>query len=430
MSRKLVMKYKDFFGRSTVLFFFLLVFFIPVWVDIAILILPFLLLSAVLSTSWVGFGRRLWGSKCAVLMILFWVLYLVSILYSDDWKYSINDVQQKLLLVVFPLFFVLSSSTVKKYYHKLIDTFALGCVVSIVVCLVTALVHSLSFESGSVTFNPVPTDVPWENYFTYDRLANFYHPSYLSMYLSFGIVIIFNRLKVATSSKEKALYLLLIILFCGFVYLLSSRAGMLVASMSVLIGVIVLLKNWRKVFCITGIGLAVLLCGLWVSYNIKGSFSQRAVDELLYGVGMRQLDYKVQQDSRIGIWKTLPEVIAQKPLFGYGTGDIHQVLNNAYREQGFDYAADNNLNTHNQYFETAIAIGLIGLAVFLTILLLPLISFRRSKDFFLPLAFILIVAANFVFESMVTRITGVLFFAFFYCLFFCSGVLQESDSDR
>jgi O-antigen ligase len=89
-----------------------------------------------------------------------------------------------------------------------------------------------------------------------------------------------------------------------------------------------------------------------------------------------------------------------------------------------DDAFATRLNVHNQYIETLIGQGIIGLLWLLSILLLPLIiSIKEKKIFFI--GFIIITGINLFFESMFNTQAGVIFFAFFYSLFFLTRAKEH-----
>ena len=83
--------------------------------------------------------------------------------------------------------------------------------------------------------------------------------------------------------------------------------------------------------------------------------------------------------ARIYAWKaTLSEI--KKHPFGVGTGDINVVLEDHFREKGLEQLAEQNLNPHNQYLQSAMAIGIPAVLWFLFSLLYPFGKIIRTKD--------------------------------------------------
>ena len=80
-------------------------------------------------------------------------------------------------------------------------------------------------------------------------------------------------------------------------------------------------------------------------------------------------------------------------------------------------AAERQLNCHNQFFETFLAIGFIGY-LFLAAYFITGLYLGYKRKSFLYFVFTLICGAHFMVESMLETQAGVVFFAFFNSLFF------------
>jgi O-antigen ligase len=127
--------------------------------------------------------------------------------------------------------------------------------------------------------------------------------------------------------------------------------------------------------------------------------------------------------TRILVWKSAYKACIEKPLTGYGIGDVRETLGNIYKEYQIRHALKNNLNAHNQYLQTALAAGLPGLLILLACLVMPFIISSRERNMLYAL-FLLIIGINFLFESMLCRQAGVVF-----CSFFNGFFLLTSDRE-
>jgi O-antigen ligase len=116
-------------------------------------------------------------------------------------------------------------------------------------------------------------------------------------------------------------------------------------------------------------------------------------------------------EMRISLWSDAFEVFKDAPIFGHGIGDGLNKMVEKHNENGITEAGTLRLNAHNQFLETAIQTGIIGLVSLLLILLIPLIISIRYR-YELLFLFIIIIFINFLFESMLVRLAGVLFLAF------------------
>jgi len=74
------------------------------------------------------------------------------------------------------------------------------------------------------------------------------------------------------------------------------------------------------------------------------------------------------------------------------------------------------LNVHNQFLETFVGQGILGDIILLLLLIYPFIQSLKKQNYLFAL-FLLLIGINFLFESMLNRQAGVLFFAFFYSYF-------------
>jgi O-antigen ligase len=106
-------------------------------------------------------------------------------------------------------------------------------------------------------------------------------------------------------------------------------------------------------------------------------------------------------------------------------------LPDAFKEQ---YVKDGSmldekwrLRAHNQYLSIAVAFGIPGLLLFISVLFYTLVN-RLKKGDTLFLAFWLVAAISMFTEDTLETQAGVTFFALFYCLFLFVNP-QKGDRD-
>jgi hypothetical protein len=125
-------------------------------------------------------------------------------------------------------------------------------------------------------------------------------------------------------------------------------------------------------------------------------------------------DYKESTETtavRLMIWDVSQSIISENP-FGTGTGDGQFALMDKYREMGMTGALNGKLNCHNQFYETALSIGIHGLIVLIIFLTYLLVTAIKKRNFLL-LWIVVIIIINLFFESMFETQAGVIFFVFF-----------------
>jgi O-antigen ligase len=120
----------------------------------------------------------------------------------------------------------------------------------------------------------------------------------------------------------------------------------------------------------------------------------------------------VKEDVRYTIWDTSWEAAKENLPFGVGSGDIKDVLKSKYSERSLPYFNKREYNTHNQYLQILLAVGIPGILLFVSGLFYTLYV-SMQKRCFLYLVFMLIIAINLLTESMLERQSGVVFYAIF-----------------
>jgi O-antigen ligase len=131
-------------------------------------------------------------------------------------------------------------------------------------------------------------------------------------------------------------------------------------------------------------------------------------------------------DERLGIWRSAINVIQKYPLIGVGTGDSFDKLENEFKLLGYTQGFYKNLNAHNQYLETLISSGVIGLLFFLVIFGVMIFFAIKDRNTLYGV-FIIMMLIFFIFESMLERLAGVSFFSLFsFLLMHLKYPVQES----
>lgn len=118
--------------------------------------------------------------------------------------------------------------------------------------------------------------------------------------------------------------------------------------------------------------------------------------------------------TRLETWKVARYTIAKSPVIGFGIGDVRDEMERSYIETGSKLLPKYRLNPHQQYFTTAIAVGIIGLILFVTIIFFPLIKFKNLHPLFLIC--LSIAAIGMLDEDMLETQAGCTQFVFMYVL--------------
>jgi O-antigen ligase len=343
---------------------------------------------------------------------LFYLLYLAGLLYSSNYQYGMFDLEIKLSLFVFPLLF---STLDKSMFNpteirSVCKMFVTGCFTGSVILLIHALFNKLLYNT--------------ENAFVYSNLSWSFHPSYFAAYLTFAIAIAADHLFLhhnTMNMKVKTGLIILVLFFFAVVFLLSSKAG--IGSLFLLAFVYILLVMFRIKKIMAGIVLIIgsVLC-FYAAFNLF-PYAVMRIGKANTTATLNESSLGGDNSStpeRLIIWKNSWEIIRQHFITGVGTGNVKDELLKKYKEKNLKVLYEQKLNTHNQYLETFIALGIIGLLALLAMLILPAIRAVRTMNY-LYFVFLVIFSFNILVESMLEIQAGVVFFAFFNSFFFRTG---------
>lgn len=364
------------------------------------LVAPLLLLWFLVAVSIIitQHKRLIKGALFNPLLILY-LLSIVWVLFSEDISLAGKELEIKLSLLLMPLgFYFIGNYLPDK--KRVLRSFVSGVFVAIILDFSRALIMYAFTGDKSM--------------FYYTNFSFFMHPGYFAMYIVFAIAIIFQYM-VERNEKlfaNNILSLVILVLLIGGVFAASSKTGILALGITILgyIFYYAYRNNQWKISLILFAGVIVVFTSvLSLSSKIRGRFS-----ELLFAVQEQPETNFSSTSSRIAIWKTSVELIRDNPI-GYGTGMAVPTLKKAYFEKGYHKAFVRKQNAHNQFLQTTLVLGVLGLIVLLWMFVQPLINIKEVDPLFIVL--LLMIAFNFTTEAMLERQAGVVFVAFFYSYF-------------
>jgi len=363
------------------------------------LIAPLIILF-IISSSY-NFKQKLKSKKTLLLLGLF-VLYAIGLLYSQNISEGLRDLETKLSLALFPLVFFFSTIVYKDLLPKILKSFIEGCLASIALGLTSSVIH-YSFTNDISEF-------------FYGSFSFFSHASYFSMYLNFGIIVLyfFSFFPKKTTYIKPYVSLGLITVFSLSIFLLSSKTGI----SSIIVTHIIALAYWiikHKKFIQGTISLFVIIAIFIIGYNKSDTINNRLHDVVSVFTFSENNVSSTSTEYRIKAWGIAYSLIGNSPIYGFGTGTTRNLLTDEYKKNRYDYLAEKRLNCHNQFIETTLAIGVIGLLILIFVIYLPIIWSVKSNNYLL-FFFIILITYNFLTESILETQSGVVFIAFFYTL--------------
>ncbi len=397
----------------------LFAFFLLVDQKIAVFIIAGLGLNAIISGVKFGFKKP---SKAYYPFAILFVCYLIGLLFTENFDYGGKDIETRLTFLLFPLFYGTFKRKAPINKSWVIWTFIAGAFVYLAVDIYYAyecfevVQHRSCFES-------------------YD-LSRWIHPTYAAMYLVVGSgLALADAFGKNGNTIKKIGAIIVTLIFYYFVYKFYSL-GPWISFVGMVATVLFAIFYFRKKMVLFFVGIALMATiGILAIKNLDLLASDYNAVKLELGNYFNDKDAYIEANrnntgsvnARLLIWNTSFEMIMEHP-FGVGTGDGKDVLMDYYRERGMDVYVEKKLNPHCQYLQTAGSIGIVpALFLIVSFIYYLILGFKR-KDYFL-IVLISAFATGCLFESVLERQWGILFFLFFLVLFINNDQeLKEEDA--
>lgn len=384
--------------------FLLLAFIIPLERKLIPPIIILLFVSSLLNGSF-----KFKEKKGILALALLYVTYVVGLIYSSNLKYGLFDLEVKLSLLLFPLVFFISKIEMKKVADNILNSFIDGCFVASILSLVSAAIQYYLYSNI--------------NSFFYGELALYGHSSYMALFLCFSSALIYiKNIKQGNKISFPKKDLFLLALFSLIIFFLVSKTG-IISILLIHFSFIGYLIIKNKLYLKGTVALVLISTLLFAGYKAFPEVNNR-FNELFSTVFSESKELNSTSSIRTVIWKTSLNILTEHP-FGVGTGDVKDVLVENYVKSGLDYAAEKELNAHNQFLQIALATGILGLLVLMIMIFYPLYYAIKNKHI-IYMVFLGLIIINFLTEAMLETLAGVVFFAFFNTMLYITFVQNKN----
>lgn len=386
---------------------------------------------------------------CLYLMVLFYLLFALSGTYSNNPDEAISTITTMLPLLLFPLIFLLSDTRYLTRRHLSLLAYLLATTLTIRfgLMLIRSAFHSIDSQlfagitqlftallaqivSPLSQLTPFPqlyntlaaqpiravahlfNNTPFEHlkYYIFDPL----HHNYLALYILTAITLLYTELvrhwHTPRWHRLRWFVIIDIGLLSSYILLSGSRSGMVawvLLATACLLHLAFCRHKWRTI----GIILATTVLIIGITYCISPKTYSRVTDTA------KNIHAGEEGDVRQNLWQCGLEIAKDQLVFGYGCDGYWDSLFSRYKANDQINASISKFSTHNQYLETTLAIGLIGLVVMLAMIIFPVIlSFRRPHRNLPMILFTVVYATCIFFEATFGRQMGLLFIGFWYCI--------------
>jgi O-antigen ligase len=386
----------------------------------ALLLLSALALPLLLPVSiicWISIGIiRLANKQERILMITrfkqnrilqflpaIYLLYVIGLIWTENYKYAGLDLQIKAGFVLLPLF-IGTLDLSRKEFRKTTYFFIFGCALACLLLLANAFISFIETGNHTAFF-----------YISYSSLLM--HPTYISMYLTMAILFLLQRMYDTSKEQHLKYYSAGILFFFVQLFQLSARTSLAVSLLTFLLAAFFYLRK-GEILPIKKRHFVFILLFSTLSYFALQGFNNRfnQVSNAMTSTPADQVQSEYNSTTgRMEIWKESMEILQDNWLIGTGTGDVKDELMKTYEKHQFHYALEKKLNAHNQFLQVWLTLGIVGLLLLILSLAVPIYRLKSQGQPLFAL-FALVIILNSMTESILEVQKGVLFFVFFYSL--------------
>lgn len=347
--------------------------------------------------------------------IFFFLIILFSSVFSKNNIEAINKLDLELLMVLIP-FIIINHSVNNQSFKKVLNTFFYSCTISTFILLVNNFIKIVNGK-----------DIEFLVFHHFTELYD-QHPVYYSLYLSLAIFYKLNSIikerRVTIINIASFVLLSIGIMFCA------SKAVIAIDIILLLAFIFTKIKN-TKTRILSIIGFVVLsttiininfikdrfLEGLRFDYSLSmfeptNDFNSKKYFDYEAKTAISDLELRYIL-GKIAIYHAKED---HKIYFGYGKGDVQTYLD----YYNFSYNLGPNwyegFNLHNQYLDFLITYGIFALILFLLYLTYSIYIAMKTNNL-VYLFFLATICFVFLFESILNRNMGIVYFYFFNTLF-------------
>jgi O-antigen ligase len=403
--------------KEKLLYWVILLFFASLFLPLMPVVTNILLgLFVIISFSNNSIKQKLQLLKSRPYMLLFlfyYLLHVISLLWSNDKTEAITQLSMRLPVLFFPLIIgtlIITTQLKERIIYA----------IAMVTTLAALLSLSLSFKQYRLTGN--------SGYLYNDSLTIHFvlQSIYVAMLVNLSIVgLIYLLTKRPSFIKVPGLLYLAIFILFGYHFLLASRSAMIILYGGLFLYAVYYIIKKRKY--LEG---STLILGMFIGSFILFKFFPKTVQRFkeltytsyVYNSKAAESHYDMQLNSeqwngantRLALWSCGWEVAKNNMATGVGIGDRIRAVNKVYKERNFTMAIQTQKNVHNSYLDALLTFGIGGLIFFvLTFVIAPLVDVAKRQnmfDLFVVTAFIV----SMIFEVYLARSIGSMLAGFFF----------------
>ena len=337
---------------------------------------------------------------------LFFCWMAATWFWDNSGGFTIKQLEPAACFLFLPLVMAMMPTLSTKQIMTVCYGFIVSVIVVCMLCLAKSFIEYQQIHDYRVFFY---------HYLGYQMGLN---AIYLSNYCIACITWLLYRRFIHAGEDHYKLSIFFTLLACSFLFgmmfLLSSKMSL--GLLILLILFMALYIGYKKQALLKALALFVFcIAAAWLlSQNL--SYLKWRISSTEWKTYSGAADNNNGLSLRRTTWTSALELIKEKPLLGYGLRGANEALVEKYKEKKFEMGIPEKYNAHNQFLETTLKSGLIGLALLLLVIGIPFIASIRRGKFLLTMMIV-----HFLLVSMVEGTLEIqqefIFYLFFIFLF-------------
>lgn len=376
--------------------------------------------------AWFNINVR---NRYVVACSLFFLLQIIPLASTNDLIQSWKHVQVKSALLFIPLCFFGCAFINKTRFNALMMVYVYILGGMLTWCLGTAFIDYHFYHASTTVFfyHPLVRDLG-------------HHAVQFSILVFTGVIYLLQRATQGWHLVNRSIHFLLTGYLTVGILLLSSKLVIIFLLVYLVYYLYILLqKKFRTQWAIAVVAVTGILLSSSILFT-QNPVSRRFNDVMHGNIGIIQQPsfgpayYFNGVQFRLLQWRFVKEIMQENRawLFGVTPANAQTLLNEKYLsthmytgEPGRNDRGFLGYNTHNQFLESLLQTGLVGLICFMVICFEMVRMAVRQKSRLLSAVVILLIAYSFI-ESVFETQYGLVIFIFFP-LFFYFGFGQQSE---
>ncbi len=299
-------------------------------------------------------------NKFFIVCFIYWLLHVVGLLYSSNTKEASFIIEKKLSLLFLPFIFASiqieeeSKLRIYKWFVCLLIFFSVTCLI-------------YGFNNYLNTGDIKMFSLEFSLYIDIHRVV-------MSMYLTLGTYFVFELF----SKKKISFYFLLVYLLISGVHVLLMASRL---YMVVYVGFVYFLFYKyipsKKIFYIASVCMIFLVISSIVVMFTTNKLFKSQIETIFTG---KKTDaaYTNGVSERQYQWDAATALIKRHPFIGVGQGDVVDSLVKEYENMKWDIGYTHRYHAHNQYLQSFIGLGILGLLSLIAMIFYPFIFYKET----------------------------------------------------